>query len=260
MNCPFCDEEIKDRAVVCKHCGRDLSLLRPVLDRFAALEERLAGVETALQTLSEHVEGTRLRDTSPVRPGLRWRVAIAVVPSLVLILLLLAAHWLIIGVLDLNTWILRLVSILLPLPFGAFGPRAIGPALGVAAAVAVTAVWGMLAITGAIDHVPILPQGAHDWIETAQYAVSIALAYATGHIVRSVWRRRRTGDDRSLVFEIAQVLAQSSAPKNETRVHAKQRAENIATWLNYAALIVTAACSIATGIGRFFPGITKVLQ
>ncbi|MDR3435863.1 hypothetical protein [Telmatospirillum sp.] len=262
MNCPFCDEEIKDSALVCKHCGRDLSVLRPVLDRFTAIEARLASVETALQTLSGHVDDVRSKETVPPRPARRLTADVALLaPALLLIALLLAAHWVIIATFDLNTWVLRLVSILLPLPFGLLGPRSVTATVAMAVTVAVTAVWGMLAITGTIDHVPVLPDNLHDWIETTEYAVSIALAFATGHLLRGLWRSRRSSNDSkdSLVYEIATLLAKSSAPKNETRVHAKLRAENIASWLNYLALIVTAACSIATGIGKFFPGLGKFL-
>lgn len=263
MNCPFCDEEIKDRALVCKHCGRDLTVLRPVLDRLMTIEGRLAAMETALQTLSEHVDDVRSKAPAAAAPAHHWKSVLAVVvPAILLTAVLLAAHWLIIGILDLNTWILRLVSILLPLPFGFLGSRRLPTTIGVALVVAIVSVWGMLAITGTIDHVPILPQGAHDWIETGEYMISIALAYGTGHLLKGLWRSRMSAADReaSLVFEIATALAKSSAPKNETKVHAKQRAENIATWLNYLALMVTAACSIATGIGKFFPGITKLWQ
>ena len=31
MECPFCAESIKDEAVVCKHCSRDLRVSRPVM-------------------------------------------------------------------------------------------------------------------------------------------------------------------------------------------------------------------------------------
>ena len=52
MECPFCAETIKDEAVVCKHCSRDLRVVRPVI-----IEIEKIVVE--LDTLQRELDRTR---------------------------------------------------------------------------------------------------------------------------------------------------------------------------------------------------------
>lgn len=42
MQCPYCAESIKDGAVVCKHCDRDLTFFKPLFERLSDLEKRVA--------------------------------------------------------------------------------------------------------------------------------------------------------------------------------------------------------------------------
>ena len=51
--CPFCLEEIKAGASVCKHCGGALSPVHQLMLARAALEARLAAVEANLASLRQ---------------------------------------------------------------------------------------------------------------------------------------------------------------------------------------------------------------
>jgi hypothetical protein len=40
MECPFCAEKIKDEALVCKHCSRDLKIPKPLIEENQELMEQ----------------------------------------------------------------------------------------------------------------------------------------------------------------------------------------------------------------------------
>jgi hypothetical protein len=179
MECPFCVETIKDESLVCRHCARDLALVRPVILEIQAMTAEIDALQRELNRV-------RIRLAAAYAPG-RFLLMHALVYIALPTALLVSAHFLVTFKLDVAEIYLRIASVLIPLPFGfaLAAVRHIGfrGALAFGVAAAALSVWSMLAVTGYLDGVAVLPSNWLEWKESIEYGMSIALAFGAGNIL-----------------------------------------------------------------------------
>ena len=184
MRCPYCAEEVKDDAVVCKHCHRELFVVKPLIDKINQMGARLALVEDE----AEHTGAEAGAHTRRL-PARRHNAGLTELESVALIYIVLAiAYFLIVVHFDLKLIYLKFVSIAVPLIIGLLRRvperMALSSALifGFMVAVAVTAT--SAAVVSEVDKVPFLPKDAYEWRELAYYDASVAFGYLTGVFLR----------------------------------------------------------------------------
>ncbi len=205
MNCPYCLSEVSEQAYVCKTCTRELYLLKPMMAKVADLEEKLAAVSSPELYELRIAELEHLLDEQnhklEKRSSLQWVFDIALYLITPLLLLLLA-HWLIAVVYDTKMLYLRIISMVLPLPFAyalfsKYSHKLMPWFIGVIF-LAISSVIGMSWITSLVDHSPVWPQNLSEWREVLEYSASIAFSFLTGMLLGGVTyaakqRARRAG-------------------------------------------------------------------
>lgn len=257
MYCPYCTSEVSEEAVVCKVCTRDLYLFKPMMAKVADLEKQLSEIpnqeayERRIAELELMLDENEQK-LSQTKSLLGWTLDIALYLVMPLLLLLLA-HWLIAVVYDTKMIYLRIISMVLPLPFAYFlfkshQHRLLPWFIGVAF-LSVTSVIGMSWITSLVDGSPILPQSLSEWKEVFEYAASIAFSFLTGMLLGGVayagkQRHRRAARISPFMKAVATGLGDGQiSPSN---VHAIMK-----TLQDYGGTIValgTTALSIYTGL------------
>jgi len=249
MECPFCAEDFNEEALVCKSCGRDLRLVRPLIDENVGL---VAQIED-LQLQIDKARAAIARATMPIRFWLFHAAVYVVAPAL----LLIAAHFVIIIALDISPLYLRLASMVIPLPFGFallwFSHHDIRWSVLDGLLIGLLSVTAMLTIVSFVDRVPILPDNARDWRETLEYVASIALANVTGSVVAILARRMlpHTLDASGAPSPVAMMIARMigrHVGEQALRRRAQTIQDNFGTVATAGAAVAAAAGSIYTGI------------
>lgn len=249
MECPYCTESLKFEATVCKSCSRDLTLVRPLLSEVHELSLEL----DKLQRRSQQLDAQIARRERPIATYGSYLVFQVIVP----VLLLIAAHALIIIFLDLSPLYLRIASIVIPLPFGvaavALSKMEWRSVSAIALFVGVVSVGLMLTIVGIVDKVPIIPESWRDWREFAEYAMSVALAYLTGALIAGAVPRMISSaihdDNRPNAFAIrSAAFLGGNVSKASVHRRARRIQELIQTAGPLGGVVATAAGSAFTGL------------
>lgn len=257
MNCPYCLSDINEEAVVCKTCTRDLYLFKPMMAKVAYLEKQISEIpnqeayEKRIAELELMLDENEQKLSQP-KSLLGWILDIALYLAIPLLLLLLA-HWLIAVVYDTKMVYLRIISMVLPLPFAYFlfknhQHRLIPWFIGIAF-LSVTSVIGMSWITSMVDASPILPQNLSEWKEVFEYAASIAFSFLTGMLLGGVAyasKQRHRRAVRISPFMKAVATGLGGGQISPSNIHSIMK-----TLQDYGGTIValgTTALSIYTGL------------
>jgi hypothetical protein len=253
MECPFCLEDFNEEALVCKDCGRDLRLVRPLINENLTLVARIEQLQIQVDRARAAVE----RATAPIT---FWSIHSAVY-LVAPVVLLIAAHFFIVVLLDISPLYLRLASIAIPLPFGFallwLSHRGLRWSILDGIFIGLLSVGGMLTVVAFVDNVSILPESFRDWRETLEYVASIALATVTGSVIAILVRRMlprtldSTGAPSPAAITIARMVGRHVGAQ-ALRRRAQKIQDNFRT-------IATAAAALATGVGSIYTGIRALL-
>lgn len=262
MRCPYCTSDVPDEALVCAHCARDLYLVRSLREKIEQLESAASGQaadspgpDARIGELEKQLADLRAQQAAAVPAMTDAGYRAALLKGLVLTLVLLvAAHGLLLFVYDVRPLYLRIATIILPIPFGFLlamkHPGRRTPSVIGGFVMAAAAVFAMLLVTAMIDKVPVLPQDLRDAREVLEYVVSIGLAFLTGLLAGGLLAASKAKD--SPPHRVARILSRAVVADEKGEYGIEKAAKRIETIIKVATPAATFAAAIYSGIKAFF--------
>jgi cation transport ATPase len=248
MKCPYCISDIHDEALVCAVCRRDLYIVRPLLDRIINLEQQLAALPEKIH--QENTAEIQLEDECALEDELadvkQRSIPLAIGWLLSPLLALAFLHWLLLFVYDTPVVYLRILALLIPLPFGFLFARALRQRfiwnLLPAFLMATLSVFSMGLITSLIDHVPVWPQNMVETREFIEFAASIGFSFTTG-LWLCHWQRKHSANQRRSILrkKLGKISAVNSQKLTEKITQLNDLGSGVVA-------LATTALSIYTGL------------